>query len=236
MLGGMTKATSTPTTTRAIGYIRVSTDDQAASGLGLDAQRETITRAAAARGWDLVDVIVDAGVSGKVDPTKRPGFGAAVTMLDAGDADVLVVAKLDRLSRSIVGLSGLLDYSRAADWGLLLLDCDVDTSTAAGRMVAQVMGVMAQWEREVISERTTAAMGAAKARGQRLGRRVELDHDTRQLIVSMRSQGRSLQAIADTLTAQGTPTARGGKWYPSTIAGVLHSCDLDQAATQAAGV
>jgi len=236
MVGGMTKTTSTPTTTRAIGYIRVSTDDQAASGLGLDAQRETITRAAAARGWELVDVIVDAGVSGKIDPTKRPGFGAAVAMLDAGDADVLVVAKLDRLSRSIVGLSGLLDYSKAADWGLLLLDCDVDTSTAAGRMVAQVMGVMAQWEREVISERTTAAMGAAKARGQRLGRPVQLDHDTRQDILRQRWLGRSLQSIADTLTAQGVPTARGGRWHASTVAGVLRSWELDHAATQAAGV
>jgi DNA invertase Pin-like site-specific DNA recombinase len=236
----MTKAKTnptetTPTPTRAVGYVRVSTDDQAASGLGLEAQTETIRRAAEARGWVLVHVYVDAGVSGKVRPQDRPALGSALVDLEAGAADVLVVAKLDRLARSVVGLSELLDLSQRSAWGLVLLDSDVDTSTAGGRMVANVMGVVAQWEREVISERTTAAMAAAKARGQRLGRPVELAHETRVEILRLRWSGHSLQAIADTMTEAGVPTARGGRWHPSTVRAVLRSHELDYANAIAEG-
>lgn len=228
---GMTKTKTNPTkTTRAVGYVRVSTDDQAASGLGLEAQTETIKRAAEARGWELVDVYVDAGVSGKVRPADRPALGSALAELEAGAADVLVVAKLDRLARSVVGLSELLDLSQRAAWGLVLLDTDVDTSTAGGRMVANVMGVVAQWEREVISERTSAAMAAAKARGQRLGRPVELAHDTRQRVARWHRAGHSLRTIATKLTDAGVPTATGGRWHASTVAGVLRSLDHDRLA------
>lgn len=235
----MTKAKTnptetTPSATRAVGYVRVSTDDQAASGLGLEAQTETIKRAAAARGWELVDVVVDAGVSGKVRPADRPGLGRALAELEAGAADLLVVAKLDRLARSVVGLSELLDLSQRAAWGLVLLDSDVDTSTAGGRMVANVMGVVAQWEREVISERTTAAMAAAKARGTRLGRPVALPPETRQRVARLHRAGHSLRTIATKLTEAGVPTATGGRWHASTVAGVLRSIDHDKAAKVAA--
>lgn len=217
------------TTRQAIAYLRVSTDEQADSGAGLDAQRAAIATAAASRGWELVGEYVDAGVSGGIAPERRPAMAEALAALDAGDADLLVVAKSDRLARSVVGLVGMLDRSERAAWSLVALDSDVDTSTASGRMVASMIGCVAEWERRVISERTTAALAARKAAGMRLGRPVELPEATRQRIAAMRADGDSLRTIAAALTADNVPTATGGKWHASTVTAVLRSLDLDAA-------
>jgi DNA invertase Pin-like site-specific DNA recombinase len=229
----MTGATTTTTATRAVAYLRVSTDEQADSGAGLDAQMAAIEAAATARGWDLVAVHTDAGVSGGIAPTSRPALCDALAMLDGGNADVLVVAKSDRLARSVVGLVELLDRADRADWSLVVLDSDVDTSTAAGRLVASMIGCVAEWERRVISERTRAALATRKASGMRLGSPVTLEQATRDRIASLWADGLTLQAIANTLTAEMIPTARGGRWYPSTVAAVLRSLDLDAEAAQA---
>ena len=214
-------------TTRVIAYLRVSTDEQADSGAGLDAQRATIAAAAATRGWELVGEYVDAGVSAKIAPERRPAMADALDALDAGNADVLVVAKSDRLARSVVGLVGMLDRAERAPWSLVALDSDVDTSTASGRLVASMIGCVAEWERRVISERTAAALATRKAAGVRLGRPVTLPDDTRHLIGSMRQHGMSLREIAAELTADDVPTATGGRWHASTVATVLRSLDLD---------
>jgi DNA invertase Pin-like site-specific DNA recombinase len=227
---GMRGTTTTATTTRAIAYLRVSTDEQAESGAGLDAQRAVIAAAATARGWELVAEHTDAGVSGKIAPQRRPALAAALEMLDRGDADVLVVAKSDRLARSVVALCDLLDRAEGANWSLVVLDTDVDTSTASGRLVASVIGCVAEWERRVISERTRAALATRKAAGMRLGRPVELPADTRLYIAAMHADGMSLRKIADTLTAEGVPTSRGGQWHASTVRSVLAGLDLDAAA------
>jgi len=223
--------------TRVVGYCRVSTDEQAASGLGLDAQVDTITRAALARGWQLVGVCVDAGVSGKVRPADRVGFGEALGMVRGGQADVVVVAKLDRLARSVIGLAEVLAEAATGRWGLVLLDIDLDMSTPNGALMANIQGAVAQWERDIIAERTTAAMQAAKRRGQRLGRPVQLPEQTRVQICRLRADGLTLQAIADQMAAEGIPTARGLGWYPSTVAAVLRSVALDgEAKALAAGI
>lgn len=219
--------TTTTTRTRAIAYLRVSTEEQADSGAGIDAQRATIVAAAAARGWEIVAEQIDAAVSGKIAPERRPALRDALAMLDAGEADVLVVAKTDRLARSIVGLTGMLDRAEQAPWSMVILDSDVDTTTASGRLVTSMLGVIAEWERRVIAERTRAAMATRKAAGMRMGRPVTLDPFTRRRIVELRAGGMTLQAIADTLTADGVPTARGGTWRHTTVRAVLRSLELD---------
>lgn len=187
------------------------------------------------RGWHCVAELTDEGVSGSVAPESRNGLGRALQMLDRGDADVLVVAKLDRLSRSVVDLSLLLDRAERAKWSLVVLDADVDTTTARGRLVANVLGAVAEWERRIIAERTKAALAARKAAGQCLGGPVTLSNDTRRMIAELRNEGMMLQAIADKLTADSVPSARGGQWRPSTVRGVLQSLALDAEAASAVG-
>lgn len=216
---------------RVIGYTRVSSDDQAHSGLGFEAQEAAIRAEASRRGWDVVAVMSDPAVSGKVRPDDRAGFSSVMSAFSAENADVLLVAKLDRLSRSLAHLAALADDFGRRGWGLVAADSpSLDTTTATGRLTFNLLGSVAEWERMVIGERTKAALAAKKARGERLGRPVTLPAATRARIASERASGRTLTAIADDLNAEQVPTARGGRWYPSTIAGVLRSIELDSLA------
>lgn len=216
--------------TRAITYRRVSTDEQATSGAGLDAQARALADKLAAAGWEHTGDYADEGVSGKVAPEARPALSAALAALEAGDADVLVVAKLDRLTRSMLAMSELLRRAEQARWSLVILDADVDTTTAGGRLVANVLGSVAEWERMVIAERTRAALAARKAQGMRLGRPVILADATRARVAALKAEGLSLRSIAARLTDEGTPTATGGRWHPSTVRAVLASLEADRAA------
>lgn len=216
---------------RAITYRRVSTDEQADSGAGLDAQDATITAALAARGWELVAALVDEGRSGAT--LNRPALTDALDRLDRGEADALVVAKLDRLSRSVLDFASITERAKRRGWAVVALDVDVDTATPTGELVANITSSVAQWERRIIAARTSEAMQAMKARGVRLGRPVELADDVRQRIATERAAGDSLRAIADRLNAEAVPTARGGRWYASTVRAVLDSLDLDAAAVPA---
>src|SRR4051794_20734736 len=128
---------------RVVGYARVSTDEQAANGAGLAAQRHAITAEAARRGWDLVAIHED-GASGR-SLDGRPGLAAALSAVATGDAEALVVAKLDRLSRSLIDFAGLLERARRDRWAVIALDLGVDTTTPAGELVANVMAAVAQW-------------------------------------------------------------------------------------------
>jgi DNA invertase Pin-like site-specific DNA recombinase len=213
---------------RALGYLRVSTEEQAGSGAGLDAQADAIATAVAGRNWVLLDTVIDAGVSGGKAIAQRAGLCEVLQRLDAGEADVLIVSKLDRLSRSVRTLCELLDHSEAKGWSLVILDTDLDTTSASGRLVASVMGSVAEWERRVIAERTKAALSARKARGKRLGRPVVLAEATRARIAALHAAGTSQAAIARQLTAEAVETATGKTtWYPATVRNVLLSLDLD---------
>ena len=123
--------------TRMIGYLRVSTEEQASSGLGLTAQRETIQRYADQHGWDIV-WYQDAGLSAK--SLDRPALQEALSRLHLKkrDVDGLVVAKLYRLSRSVQGIAGLLELARARRWSLVAIDLGVDTSTPTGELIANL--------------------------------------------------------------------------------------------------
>jgi len=206
----------------AIGYLRVSTDDQAGSGAGLAVQRAAILAEAERRGWHLVDVIEDAGYSGK--SLKRPGITIALEALRSKRADTLVVAKLDRLSRSMLDFAALMQRSTKEGWCLVALDLGVDTTTPAGEAMANVMATFAQFERRLISQRTKDALAVKRAQGVQLGRRSTLSRDTVARIVQERSEGRSLQAIADGLTSDGVEAGQGGKrWYASSVRAVIAS-------------
>jgi len=211
---------------RAFAYYRVSTDEQTATGNGLDAQAAAVTRAVEARGWELVSSFTDAGRSG--GNLNRPELSRALDHLDRGVADVLVVAKLDRLSRSVSDFDTIARRARRRAWSVVALDVDVDTTTPAGELMANVYGAVAQWERRIIGARTSEAMQAMKARGVRLGRPVNLPDDVRHRIADERAAGRSLRAIADALNAEAVRTAQGGaRWYASTVRDVLGSLALD---------
>lgn len=203
--------------TTMIGYLRVSTEEQASSGLGLEAQRETIQRYADAQGWDIV-WYEDAGLSAK--SLDRPQLQAALTRLDASpkrrDVDGIVVAKLDRLSRSVVDFAGVLELARARRWALVAIDLGVDTSTPTGELVANVMMSVAQWERRVIGERTSAAMQAAKRAGRHMGRVSTLPEATGARLLALRAT-HTLVATADTLNAEGLTTATGALWTENAV-------------------
>lgn len=200
---------------RAIGYCRVSTEEQGDSKAGLEAQEAIIREEVERRGWELVAVRTDVA-SGK-SLRKRDQLGRTLRDLAAGDADVLVVAKLDRLSRSVMDFAGIMETAKEEGWSIRVLDLDVDMTTSMGELVANIMISLAQWERRVIGERTKAALVAVKARGTRLGRKGNVDDETRRLIRILRESGKSWQGIADALAAEDVPTAQGGQWHGATV-------------------
>ena len=213
----------TPAPVVAVAYCRVSTVEQADSGLGLDAQRAALEAEAARRGWQLARVFVDAGASGAT-LTRRPELGAALERLAAGDAQVLLVAKLDRVSRSTVDAVGLLERSRREGWQLVALDLGVDPTTPAGEFFATMLAAIGQWERRTISARTREALAAARQRGVRLGRPRRLPDTVVARVVAERDAGRTWQAIAEGLNTDRVPTAQGGvRWWPATVRAVYRS-------------
>lgn len=201
-----------------IGYLRVSTEEQANSGLGLEAQRETIQRYADAHGWDVI-WYVDEGLSAK--SLDRPQLQAALTRLHVlpkrRDIDGIVVAKLDRLSRSVHDFSGILKLAATRKWAVVAIDLGVDTSTPTGKLVANVMMSVAEWEREVIGERTSAAMQAAKRQGRHMGRVSTLPSGTRDRLLVLRAV-RTLACTATQLNAEGLVTATGAQWSANAVA------------------
>lgn len=217
---------------RVIGYARVSTDEQAASGAGMAAQRAAIAAEAARRGWTVVELVEDGGWSAK--DLRRPGIARTLELLAAGEADTLVVAKLDRLSRSMLDFAGLMETARRQGWAVVALDVNVDTTTPSGEMVAGVTAVVAQYERRLIGQRTRDGLAAKRAQGVRLGRPSTLPRAVAARIAAERAEGRTLGAIAETLNAEAVPTGQGGKqWYPSSVRAVLAATRPANAETNA---
>jgi DNA invertase Pin-like site-specific DNA recombinase len=205
----------TPTVVEGvIAYVRVSTEEQAASGAGLEAQRAAITAEAERRGLPIVVECADEGMSGSRH--DRPGLNAALDALDSGAASVLMVAKLDRLSRSVPLLYDVMDRSRRNGWALVALDLGVDTTTPAGEMMSGIASVFAQFERRLISQRTKDALAVRKAQGVQLGRPRTLSDEARARIVQLRDDGLTWRAVADAMTAECWPTGHGGTWLANT--------------------
>ena len=128
---------------RAIGYTRVSTEEQGDSRAGLEAQEAAIRAEVKHRGWELKEMMSDVASGGSL--RKRDELGRALRMLAAKDADILVVAKLDRLSRSVLDFAGIMENANREGWAVAVLDLGVDTSTTNGKLIMHVMIALAQW-------------------------------------------------------------------------------------------
>lgn len=226
----------------ALGYVRVSTAEQADSRLGLDAQREQLEREAAARGWRL-EVIADEGFTAK--HTRRPGFQRALDRLAKGDAQVLLATKVDRVARSLLDFLNVAATADQQGWQMTVLNMpELDPANPFSKMARAMQAAFAEVERDMISLRTKEALAQLKANdywSEKQGRRVELGSqvkhtdDTLRRILGARSSGRSFQSIADELNADGVPTSRGGRWYPITVkraAESLRAARLSQGANE----
>ncbi len=206
---------------RVVGYMRVSTAEQGRSGLGLEGQRSAIVSECAHRGWELVggepycDIISGKSLNGRHE-LKR-----ALDDLAARRADALVVAKLDRLSRSVVDFGRVLKLSQRHGWALVILDLDLDTSTPTGKLMANVLISVAEWERDTIAQRTRTALAAKKSYGGKLGRERLVLPTVEARILRMRKRGMSFQEIAAKLTADGIPAPTTEAWGWTTIKRVV---------------
>ena len=219
---------------RTIAYVRVSTEDQATTGVSLDAQEARIGAYCTKMGWDAPEVVRDAGESAK--SLKRPGIAAIIQQVRNDAVERVVVAKLDRLTRSIRDLSDLIDLCAKHDVALVSVGETLDTSSAAGRMVVNMLGVVGQWEREAIAERTSTALSHKRRSGLaysttpfgycREGNTLVPDaFEQKALQESMRMDraGASFREIARFLTNLGVKPHRGKAWYASSVRAMLHS-------------
>lgn len=221
---------------KIIGYCRVSTAGQAESGLSIEAQETKLRAYCELYNHELVLIIHDAGFSAK--SLNRPGLSRALSMLASGEAEGLLIAKLDRLTRSVKDLGSLIDnyFSEQAGKGCLLSVQDqVDTSSAGGRLVLNVLMSVAQWEREAISERTSDALQARASRGLVKGGQAPtgkqwhegalVAHDAEAeavaIVHELRESGLSLRQIVAELNTLGVPTRQGAKWHLTSVSRVL---------------
>jgi site-specific DNA recombinase len=216
---------------KAIGYIRVSTERQADEGVSLEAQKARIQSWCNANDCELIEVFVDAGISGK-SMDKRPGLQQALAATGKGMA--LVVYSLSRLARSTTDTIAISKHLEKIDADLVSLSERIDTTGAAGKMLFRMMAVLNEFERDVISERTTAALAHKKAVGEKYapvpfgyseieGRLIAVESEALVVaeIMQQRSQGQTLQAIATDLNQRGISGKQGGRWYPSTVKCIL---------------
>lgn len=206
-----------PTTAirRVVGYARVSTADQGDSGAGLEAQRQTIEAECQRRGWELVGILRDIA-SGK-STNGRHGLHEALETIERGEASALVVAKLDRLSRSLADFAALMERARRSGWALVALDLGVDTTTPSGELLSGVIASVAQYERRLIGQRTREALAVKKAQGVRLGRPPRLSPATALRIRTLRRTGLSFASITAQLNGQGVPSPLGRRWYRGNV-------------------
>jgi DNA invertase Pin-like site-specific DNA recombinase len=216
------RAATGPPPTIALGYVRVSTDEQTLSGAGLTAQRAAIETDADRRRWRLLDIVEDAGFSGR--DLKRPGIQTVLQALRSKEASALMVAKVDRLSRSLLDFATLLDRSAKEGWALVALDLGVDTSTATGEALANMVATFSQFERRLIGQRTKDALAAKRAQGVQLGRPRAVPDTVVERMRYERTAGATLRGIADGIDRDRIPTAQGGRqWHPATVRDVLRS-------------
>jgi len=204
------------TTKHYLGYIRVSTDKQADSGAGLQAQINFINAEAARRGGTVEIISEGEGRSGR-KLSNRPALLAAFNRLNKGEAQGLIVSKLDRLARSVADFLNVLEISRKGKWALVIGDLSIDTSSPLGEAMAIIAATFAQLERERIRERTREGLAVKKAQGVILGRPVKMSQDLFNTILKLSAEGNSFNAIARKLNTDQIETVRGGKWYASTI-------------------
>ena len=222
----------TTTSTKAIGYARVSTDEQAREGVSLEAQQSRIRAYCEAKELELVEVLTDEGISGKT--LERPALRELLQRCERGEVGHVVVVKLDRLTRRTRDLLALVDdLFLARHIELHSVSESLDTSTPHGRFVLTLFGGLAQMERELIGERTRNAMAFKRSNGQPtshppLGFRpngsrrhrmvpVPAELETVHRILDRWRAGGSYAGIARELNQEGVASKRGGCWHAATV-------------------
>ena len=204
--------------TKAIAYIRVSTDKQADKGHSLLAQQEKVNAYASLYDLDIIDFVIETGSAKNLN---REGLQGALAQIKAGKADALIVVKLDRLTRSVADL-GYLVETYFAKAGLLSVSEQIDTRSASGRLVLNVLASVSQWEREAIGERTAVVKQSMKANGlycgglvpygQMLESGVLVNNPQEQTIITrakaLKAQGHSLRTIATMFSQEGLKTRK----------------------------
>ena len=217
---------------RVIGYIRVSTADQAEHGQSLDAQREMISRYCELHHLGTPEIVEDAGLSGKT--MDRPGLQGILGGVRLGEVDHVVVTAIDRLSRSTRDILHLVVDLFDGHTGFHSVKQQLDTSSAMGRFVLTQWAAVAELERGVTVERITDALAEKQRKGERVGRtpygfvdgpgELVVDPDRMAVVAEMfglRSNGARLQQIADVLNDRGVESPRGGRWHPSSVKYIL---------------
>jgi DNA invertase Pin-like site-specific DNA recombinase len=171
-----------------------------------------------------VEVVTETG-SGR--NSSRPALNRCLQRLREGEARALYALDIDRLARSTQHLLEIATLSRKEEWRLVVTSADVDTNSPAGEMFFTMAAAFAQYESRMISQRVLRQHEARRDRGVvwglTEGPKSPLDAELIERIVALRSEGCSLPRIAKTLTDEGVPTARGGKWAAGTIRGILLS-------------
>jgi site-specific DNA recombinase len=218
---------------KAIGYVRVSTAGQVVDGVSLDAQKAKITAWALANDYDLIAIHEDAGITG-TSMDKRPGLQAALSATGKGMA--LVAYSISRIARSTSDMLEIATGLEKKGADLVSLSEKIDTSSAAGKMVFRMMAVLAEFERDQISERTTAALAHKKAKRETYsalplgyadldGKLVPVDEELRVVaeIKELRDGGMSLERIAADLNSRGIVGKRGGKFHGMTVKKILEN-------------
>ncbi len=220
---------------RFIAYVRVSTGEQAASGLSLAAQRRRLTAYVAAHGLTLADVAEDAGISAR-RTNNRPALQRALSALSRGEADGLVAVKLDRLSRTTRDVLDLVARAEREGWALHSIEERLDTASPQGRFVTTSLGAMAQLKREQAAERTRVAMAELRRQGRRVSGkppwgyrfdcgRVVADTDEQVILTRMlvlRAEGLGAKRIAAALNEAGGTNPRTNRaWTHGAIQAVL---------------
>ena len=219
--------------TKAIGYIRVSTEGQVLEGVSLDAQKAKIEAYCNLNDLELVEIICDAGKSAK--NTDRDGLKQCLTMLNNGEASALIIYKFDRLSRKVLDALNLISEIESYGASLHSIVEKLDTQSALGKFFVNMTASLSQLERDQVSERTIMAMAHKKEMGQHCGSpaygfemvdkklvKVASEHLAIALIHAMKIEGSTLQQIADELNTQGINTKRGAKWQPMQVSRVVN--------------
>lgn len=213
---------------RAVGYIRVSTEEQAKEGVSLDNQRKRIEAFCLAKDWGMNQIYVDEGRS--AGNLNREGVQELISGCQCHSFDVVVIYKLDRLTRSVKDLGYLIELFEKCGIAFSSVTDNFDTTTANGKLVLNILGSVAQWERDIISERTIDALAHKKSELQIYGP-VPLGYDVKdgslienegemdivRKVRVLRQKGLSYQQIADRLNGAGVPTKQGKTWYKSTV-------------------
>jgi site-specific DNA recombinase len=219
---------------KTVGYVRVSTDKQADRGVSLDAQAEKIKAMAVVHNAELVDIIVDGGESAK--SLQRPGMERLLQLVDGKKVQAVIIAKLDRLTRSVKDLCELLERFERRGVALISVAESLDTSSAAGRLVLNIMTAVSQWEREAIGERTRYAMSHKRSNGERVGniqfgyrlcadgKHIEPDPIEQSVLSEighLRQGGHTMRGIAAALNHRALRTRRGSEWRLEHVARII---------------